>query len=142
MIDDLASGKACAAIGWAGDINIARNRAVENKSDVQIEALVPSAGAIIFFDTLAIPKDAKHPGNAQKFINYFLQPKVSASLTNEVSYPVANKAAREFVKPEIAADKSTFLGDEDMAKMVAPESFTNEAREAMNAIFTEFKKGK
>ena len=142
MIDDLASGKACAAIGWAGDINIARNRAVENKSDVQIEALVPSAGAIIFFDTLAIPKDTKHPGNAQKFINYFLQPKVSASLTNEVSYPVANKAAREFVKPEIAADKSTFLGDEDMAKMVAPESFTNEAREAMNAIFTEFKKGK
>ena len=115
---------------------------MENKSDVQIEALVPSAGAIIFFDTLAIPKDAKHPGNAQKFINYFLQPKVSASLTNEVSYPVANKAAREFVKPEIAADKSTFLGDEDMAKMVAPESFTNEAREAMNAIFTEFKKGK
>lgn len=142
MIDDLSSGKACAAIGWAGDINIARNRAVENQSDVQIEALVPSTGAIIFFDTLAIPKDAKHPGNAQKFIDYFLRPEVSASLTNEVSYPVANKEARKFVKPEIAADTSTFLSDEDMAKMVAPESFTNEAREAMNAVFTEFKKGK
>ena len=141
MIDDLSSGKACAAIGWAGDINIARNRAVENQSDIQIEALVPATGAILFFDNLAIPKDAKHPGNAQKFINFFLQPQVSASLTNEIAYPVANKAAKEFIKPEMVADKSTFLSDEDMAKMVAPESFTNDARNAMNSVFTEFKKG-
>ena len=34
------------------------------------------------------------------------------------------------------------VSKQDMAKMVAPESFTNEAREAMNAVFTEFKKGK
>ena len=141
MIDDLSSGKACAAIGWAGDINIARNRAVENQSDIQIEALVPATGAILFFDNLAIPKDAKHPGNAQKFINFFLQPQVSASLTNEIAYPVANKAAKEFIKPEMVADKSTFLSDEDMAKRVSPESFTNDARNAMNNVFTEFKKG-
>ncbi len=30
MIDDLAGGKACVALGWAGDINIARARAIEN----------------------------------------------------------------------------------------------------------------
>ncbi len=141
MIDDLSSGKACVAIGWAGDINIARNRAVENQSDVQIEALIPATGAILFFDNLAIPKDAKHPGNAQKFIDYFLRPEVSASLTNEIAYPVANKAAKEFIKPEIAGDKSTFLSEEDLGKMAAPESFTNEARSAMNSVFTEFKKG-
>ena len=28
-----------------------------------------------------------------------------------------------------------------MAKMVSPESFTNDARNAMNNVFTEFKKG-
>lgn len=47
MIDDLSSGKACAAIGWAGDINIARNRAVENQSDIQIEALVPDRKSVV-----------------------------------------------------------------------------------------------
>ena len=141
MIDDLASGKACVAVGWAGDINIARNRAVENQSGIEIEALVPATGAVIFMDTLAIPKDAKHPDNALKFINYFLQPKVSASFTNAVFYPVANAAAKEFIQPEIVADKSTFLSDDNMAKMVAPEGFTNQAREAMTNAFTEFKKG-
>ena len=30
MIDDIAGGKACVAIGWSGDINIAADRAKEN----------------------------------------------------------------------------------------------------------------
>ena len=61
MIDDLAGGKACVALGWAGDINIARARAMENKSGNEVEALLPKTGGLIFFDTLALPKDAKHP---------------------------------------------------------------------------------
>ena len=141
MIDDLASGKTCAVVGWAGDINIARMRAQENQADVDIKALMPADGAILFFDNLAIPKDAKHPKNAHAFINYFLLPEVSAALSNTVSYPVANKAALPFVKPEIAKDPSTYLDEATMAKMVAPESFSKEAREAMTSAFTAFKKG-
>lgn len=141
MIDDLASGKTCAVVGWAGDINIARMRAQENQADVDIKALMPADGAILFFDNLAIPKDAKHPKNAHAFINYFLRPEVSAALSNAVSYPVANKAALPFVKPEIAKDPSTYLDTATMAKMVAPESFSKEAREAMTSAFTAFKKG-
>jgi putrescine transport system substrate-binding protein len=66
MIDDIAGGKACVAIGWSGDINIAAERAKENKSKDVIEALLPSTGALIFFDTMAITKDAKHPNNAMR----------------------------------------------------------------------------
>ncbi len=99
MIDDLAGGKACVALAWAGDINIARGRALENKSGNDVEALLPSTGGLIFFDTLAIPKDAKHPNNALAFINYSLRPEVSASLTNELGYATANKASLANVKP-------------------------------------------
>ena len=67
MIDDLAGGKACVVLGWAGDINIARARAIENRNGNDIEALLPSTGGLIFFDTLAIPKDARHPNNALAF---------------------------------------------------------------------------
>ena len=61
LIDDMAGGKACVVIGWSGDINIARERAVENQSKEKIEALLPTTGALVFFDTVAIPADAKHP---------------------------------------------------------------------------------
>ncbi|WP_332777142.1 extracellular solute-binding protein [Polaromonas sp.] len=142
MIDDLAGGKACVALAWAGDVNIARARAIENKSGNDIEALLPSTGGLIFFDTLAIPKDAKHPNNALAFINYYLRPEVSASLTNELSYATANKASLASVKPEIAQNKAAFPDAENLQKMVSPASFSNEARESMSNVYTLFKKGK
>lgn len=142
MIDDLAGGKACVALAWAGDINIARGRAAENKSGVEIEALLPSTGGLIFFDTLAVPKDAKHPNNAMAFIDYSMRPEVAAALTNELGYPTANKASLAKVQPEIANDKAVFPDAENLKKMVSPASFSNEARESMSNVFTAFKKGK
>ena len=142
MIDDLAGGKACVALGWAGDINIARTRALENKSGNEVEALLPKTGGLIFMDTLAMPKDAKHPNNAYAFIDYFLRPDVSASLTNELGYATANKASLASVKPEIAQDPAVFPDAENLKKMVSPASFSNEARESMSNVFTAFKKGK
>ena len=142
MIDDLAGGKACVALAWAGDINIARGRALENKSGNEVEALLPSTGGLIFFDTMAIPKDAKHPNNALAFINYSLRPEVSASLTNELGYATANKASLAHVKPDIAKDTAVFPDPASLQKMVSPASFSNEARESMSNVFTAFKKGK
>ena len=142
MIDDLAGGKACVALGWAGDMNIARSRALENKNGNDIEVLLPSTGGLIFMDNLAIPKDAKHPNNAYAFMDYFLRPEVSASLTNELGYATANKASLADVKPEIAKDPAVFPDAENLKKMVSPASFSNEARESMSNVFTNFKKGK
>ncbi len=141
MIDDLAAGKACVALGWAGDINIAKGRAIENKNGNEVEALLPLTGGLIFFDNLAIPKDAKHPNNALAFINYFLKPEVSASLTNELGYATANKASLANVKPEIAKDQAVFPDAVNLQKMVSPASFSNEARQSMSNVFTLFKKG-
>jgi putrescine transport system substrate-binding protein len=142
MIDDLAGGKACVALGWAGDMNIARARAIENKNGNEIQVLIPSTGGLLFFDNLAIPKDAKHPGNALAFINYFMKPEVAASLTNELSYPTANKLSVASAKPEIASDKTIYLDADSLKKMVPPASFTNEGRESMSMVFTQFKKAK
>ena len=142
MIDDLAGGKACVALGWAGDMNIAKARAVENKNGNEIAVLIPKTGGLAFFDNLAVPKDAKHPNNALAFINYFLKPDVSASLTNELSYPTANKASVASVKPDIANDKTVFLDADNLKKMVSPASFTNAGRESMSTVFTLFKKAK
>ena len=141
MIDDLAGGKACVALGWAGDINIARARAIENKSGNDIQTLLPATGGLIFFDNLAIPKDAKRPNNAHAFINYFLKPDVSAALTNELGYATANKASLANVKPAIAQDPAVFPDSANLQKMVPPNSFSNEARQSLSQMFTLFKKG-
>ena len=142
MIDDVAGGKACAVIGWSGDINIASSRARENGSKDVIQALLPSTGALLFADTMALTKDAKHPNNAHAFIDFYLRPENAASVTNAMSYPTANKAAIAQIKPEISGNKSIFVEPAYFSKMIPPNSFTNEAREAMATAYNSFKKGK
>ncbi|MDO9250301.1 MAG: extracellular solute-binding protein [Hydrogenophaga sp.] len=142
MIDDIAGAKACVAIGWSGDINIAATRAKENGSKDVIEALLPSTGALIFFDTMAVTKDAKHPNNAAAFIDFYLRPENAAAMANEMSYPTGNKAALDKINPEIAGNKTIFVEADYFAKMIKPSSFTNEAREAMANVYNGFKKGK
>jgi putrescine transport system substrate-binding protein len=142
MIDDVAGGKACVAIGWSGDINIAAVRAKENGSKDVIESLLPSTGALIFFDTMALTKDAKHPANANAFIDFYLRPENAALMSNEMNYPTGNTAAIAQIKPEIAGNKTIFVESDYFAKMIPPSSFTNEAREAMANAYNSFKKGK
>lgn len=142
MIDDISGGKACVAIGWSGDINIAAQRAKENKSKDEIQALLPSTGALIFIDAMAITKDAKHPGNAHAFINFYLRPENAAAMANEMNYNTGNKAAMPNIKPEVASNGTIFVDEANMAKMIPPSSFTNEAREALANTYNTFKLGK
>lgn len=142
MIDDIAGGKACVAIGWSGDINIAATRAKDNGSKDEIESLLPSTGALIFMDTMAITKDAKHPNNAMAFIDFYLRPENAARMANEMTYATGNKAALGLIKPEIAGNKTIFVESDYFSKMIPPSSFTNEAREAMATAYNTFKKGK
>jgi len=140
-INDLADGALCVVMGYSGDINIARARALESKNNQVIEALVPKTGATLFFDSMAIPADAPHPKNAHLFINYILRPQVHASLTNKVFYANPNKASQKFVKKDVAENKTIFLDAADLAAMAAPDSLPQDIRRVQTRTFTSFKAG-
>jgi len=143
-INDLASGQLCAVMGYSGDINIARARALEASPNAPaaIEALVPKGGATLFFDSMAIPKDAKHVNNAHLFINYILRPEVHASLTNKVFYANPNAASLKFVKKDVAENKTIFLPEADQKRMTPPDALPQDIRRVQTRIFTSFKAGK
>lgn len=140
-INDLANGSLCLSLGFSGDINIARQRAIDGKTGQNIQALIPKTGGIIFMDVMVIPADAPRPGNAHKFINYILRPEVHASLSNKVFYANPNKASKPFVKPDVANNPSVFLSEADMKKMAAPDAINNDIRRQMTRIYTSFKTG-
>ena len=140
-INDMANGALCVALGWSGDINIARQRALDAKNGNKIEVLVPSSGAMLFFDTMAIPTDARHPNNAHLFMNYIMRPEVHASLTNKVFYANPNAASIKFVKKSIADNKTVFLSVADKQKMYTPEPVSAEIRRLVTRTYTAFKSG-
>jgi putrescine transport system substrate-binding protein len=140
-INDLAAGQLCVVMGFSGDINIARQRAIETKSGHDILALVPPSGATLFFDTMAIPADAKHVKNAHLFINYILRPEVHASLSNKVFYANPNVASKKFVKKEVADNPTVFLSAADLAKITPPDAVAQDIRRVQTRVFTSFKAG-
>jgi putrescine transport system substrate-binding protein len=143
-IEEMASGATCLVMGFSGDINIARSRAAEAKSKtpVVIEALVPKTGATLFFDTMAIPKDAPNVANAHLFINYILRPEVHASLTNKVFYANPNAASIKFVKKDVAENKSIFLDSATTKNMIAPDALPQDLRRVQTRTFSNFKADK
>ena len=140
-INDMAGGAICMALGWSGDINIARQRAIDGKTGNDIVALIPKNGGLLFFDMMAIPADAPHPKNAHLFINYIMRPEVHASLTNKVFYANPNKASREFIKAEVAKNPTVFPSSAEMAVMVPPKALNNDIRRQITRVYTAFKTG-
>lgn len=142
MIDDIASGKACAFIGWSGDINIAADRVKETGGKDEIVPLLPTGGGLVFIDTMAIPKDAKHVNNAHVFMDFYLRAANAAAMANEMNYPTGNKAALPDIKDEVKSNTTIFLGPEDTARLIPTGGFSNEISGTLNDTYNAFKRGK
>ncbi|GHU03145.1 putrescine-binding periplasmic protein [Betaproteobacteria bacterium] len=137
-IDQMSEGKLCVVFGWSGDIMRAANQAKENKTGQNIRVLVLKGG-LLFFDVMAIPKNARNVENAHKWINYILRPEVHASLTNMVFFANPNKASLPFVRPEIAGDKAVFLSADALGNLLPPGAPNHMMQRIVVQMYANFK---
>tara|TARA_R110000868_G_scaffold207616_1_gene456593 strand:- start:2206 stop:3306 length:1101 start_codon:yes stop_codon:yes gene_type:complete len=101
FLNDLANGEICVAVAWSGSILQADSRAKEANNGVHLDYRIPKEGAQVWFDLMAIPKDAPNPAAAHAFINYILKPEVAAEISNVVGYANPNAAATPLVKESL-----------------------------------------
>jgi putrescine transport system substrate-binding protein len=107
-ISDLANGEICVAVGWSGDVLQAADRAAEADNGVEVGYAIPNEGAHLWFDMLTIPADAPNVEAAHAFINFLMDPEVSAANVNYVMFPDANAASNAFIDEEILNDPTIF----------------------------------
>lgn len=79
------------AVNWSGNAALIASR----NSDIRFT--LPAEGSIFFVDNLTIPVNAKNPDMAHKFIDYLLDPKVAAKITNYNYYPNPVTDSRKYV---------------------------------------------
>jgi spermidine/putrescine transport system substrate-binding protein len=109
--EPLKSGELLLAQAYSGDVFQIQ------AAKANIEYVIPTSGAFSWVDSMAIPKGAPHPGNAEKFMNYILDPKVGAALTNYVSYGSPNKAAEPFIDKAILDNPLIYPPADELAKL-------------------------
>jgi len=140
-INALANGDACIAVGWSGDIFQAAARAEEANKGVEIAYVIPKEGAPMWFDMMAIPKDAKHPNNAHLFINFIMRPDIAAEISNYVAYASANKASLAQVDAELKANPGVYPTDEAKKGLFSLAVLPADVDRSFNRIWTGLKTG-
>ncbi|MDR6231940.1 putrescine transport system substrate-binding protein [Pseudomonas sp. SORGH_AS199] len=141
-ISDLANGNICVAFGYSGDVFQARSRAEEAKKGVNIGYAIPKEGANLWFDLLAIPKDAKNVKEAHAFINYLLQPEVIAKVSDYVGYANPNPQAGELMNAELRQDETVYPPQAVMDKLYVMKELPPQLLRLETRSWTRVKSGK
>ena len=140
-IEALANGDLCIAVGYNGDVMQARDRAREANKGIDIDYVVPKEGSILWFDMMAIPADAPNPESAYAFMNYILEPQVSADISNFKRYANANLAAQPLVKPDVKDDPRIYPPADQREKLAVQLADSAEQTRAITRVWQKFKTG-
>ncbi|PHN31897.1 polyamine ABC transporter substrate-binding protein [Pseudomonas sp. ICMP 561] len=141
-ITDLANGDICVAAGFSGDVFQAKSRAEEAGKGVNIAYSIPKEGGNLWFDMLAIPADSKNTKQAHAFINYMLEPKVIAQVSDEVGYANPNPASDEFMDKDIRADEAVYPSKEVQERLYVNSELPPKIQRVMTRSWTRIKSGK
>jgi putrescine transport system substrate-binding protein len=141
MINALANGDICVAVGFSGDLFQARDRAAEAKQGVDIAYVIPKEGAQMWFDQMAIPADAQHVEEAHAFINYMLKPEVAAKASNYVFYANGNKASQPLLDKEIIDDPAIYPPADVMAKLFTVQPYDPKGQRIITRAWTKVTTG-
>jgi putrescine transport system substrate-binding protein len=140
-ISALANGDVCVAMGFSGDVFQARDRAEEAKKGVEVAYSIPKEGAVMWFDFMAIPKDAPHADAAYAFLDYILTPEVIGPITNSMWYANANTKAKPFTDKDILADETVYPGQAVMSHLFPESNPSPEIERLRTRIWNKVKTG-
>lgn len=140
-INDLANGDIGVVVGWSGDILQARDRADEAGAGVKIAYYIPKEGAATWYDMMAIPADADNVDNAHKFLDFLMEPKVIAGITNYVAFPNANADAMQYVDESIRNDPGIYPSEETMKGLFTMKVMPPKISRVRTRVWTKLKTG-
>ncbi|MFL5038433.1 MAG: polyamine ABC transporter substrate-binding protein [Xanthobacteraceae bacterium] len=141
-LNALAGGEICLVVGWSGDVKQAQKRATEAKTGIEIGYSIPKEGAQMFFDNLAIPKDAKNPDAAHALIDYLLRPEIAARNSAYVSYANGNLASQKFISKAVLDDPSIYPDAATMQRLYTITPQDQKTLRLTNRLWTKVKTGK
>jgi putrescine transport system substrate-binding protein len=141
-LNALATGEICFVVGFSGDVIQAQKRAAQGNGGVAIAYVIPKEGAQLWFDNLAIPKDAPDVTEAHALIDYLLEPEVAAKNTNFISYANGNLASQKFIDKSILDDRGIYPDAATMAKLYTITAHDQKTQRLINRQWTRIKTGR
>jgi putrescine transport system substrate-binding protein len=140
-MNGLINGDFCISMSWSGDYAVAEARARAVGQHVNLAFTVPREGAGLSFDAWLIPADAPHPQAAIEWLNYLMEPKVIAAVTNEIQYGNDNVASDPYVDPEILHNSAIYPTPEVEARLYGSKEVSAQLERLRTRVWMKVKTG-
>ena len=138
-IKELAVGNIWVAHGYSNDMFQANADAKQAGRPFAIGYASPREGAVLALDSMVLHKTGRHPELAHQFIDYMLEGKNSAELTNLIGSGNPNREAMRYIQPEIADNPAVFPDAAALGRLEMMRDLDRKSRRVLNRIWTEIK---
>lgn len=130
---DMLSGECAVGYMFTSYLSIV----LAERPDMKI--VYPKEGIGFGIDALVIAKNAPHPGNAHKLINYLLDGKVGAHIAKMQGYISPNKAAVEFMEDAVKNNPVTNIPEDLLMSAEFIQDLGTDNESKFQSIWQEFK---
>lgn len=138
-LNDLASGEVCVSVGWSNGLQQGKALGAQAKPPVEVRCVIPKEGAPLWVDMAMITVDAPHPEIAHQFIDYLMEPKVIAAITNATGQANANAASLPYVDESIRGDPTIYPRPEVYERLTLDRSWSASVTREVHRAWTRIK---
>jgi spermidine/putrescine transport system substrate-binding protein len=107
----------------------------------KLQYVYPDEGVIAWMDSFVIPKNAENPEAAHKFINFVLQPEISALISEDIGYATPNLAARDLLDKSVSNNRASYPNATDMINAEFQQDIGDDALQVYAKYWEKLKSG-
>ena len=138
-IKDLAIGTIWVAHGYSNDMFRAQQDAAAANRPFAIGFTTPTEGAVLAVDNLVLHRSGRRPDLAHLFIDFMLEGRNAADVSNLIGAGNPNGAAMHYILPEIAANPGIFPPPANLKWLEMLRDFDPGMRRTLSRMWTEIK---
>jgi len=138
-IKELTVGNIWLAHGYSNDMFQAQQDARLAGRPFTIAYATPKEGAVLALDSMVLHQSGPRPDLAHRFIDFMLEGRNSAELTNLIGSGNPNRDALQYIEPAIAANQAVFPPPAVQRRLEMLKDLDRNQRRVLSRMWTEIK---
>jgi spermidine/putrescine transport system substrate-binding protein len=129
----MGNGQAWLALDWNGNVLSAQ------ANQPTLQYIIPTEGSEFWVDNWCILAKAPDPVAAHAFINFMLDPKISANEINTTYYAQCETAALQYMDPKLSGNPVIYPNQATIARLESQTALSSDGARLRQQIWNEFK---
>jgi spermidine/putrescine transport system permease protein len=106
----LINGESKVIFAWGAEASLAK------RDNPNVKYVIPKEGLFLQQDNFVIPEGAKNLKAAEQFINFIMEPEISAEISQYFPYGNPNTAAYPYIGDKIMKDEAVYPSNDEVKK--------------------------